>query len=216
MSFHIDDILPDWLAGALADAERARFEAHLDECARCYQAVASAERELGDVLEVLAPQKPSPDLRARIMGDLAPAARLTRFADAVAGLIDVAVDRARELLAGIDDAANWTPGPAPGVELFHIDGGPATANAIVGFIRVAAGGDFPEHKHLGEEKVFVLQGGFEDSAGSVYEPGDLAVETADTEHHFQACDGPELIYLVVAEQGIEMFGETIGPDDPEL
>jgi putative transcriptional regulator len=216
MSTHITDILPDWLAGALEGDELDRFEAHLDDCARCRDEVHLAERELGGVLVMLAPQTPSSGLKARIIDDLEPSARLTRFANPIADLIDTSVQRARELLAGIDDPAQWEFGPVPGIELFHIDGGPAVANAIVGFIRVASGSIFPEHKHLGEEKVFIVQGSFQDSHGAVYKPGDLVVEAPDSHHHFEACSGPKLIYLVVADQGIEMFGLTIGPDHPAM
>jgi hypothetical protein len=46
--------------------------------------------------------------------------------------------------------------------------------------------------------------------------GDGWVEAPDSHHHFEACSGPKLIYLVVADQGIEMFGLTIGPDHPAM
>ena len=46
----------------------------------------------------------------------------------------------------------------PGMDLFHIQGGPAVADAVNGFVRLAAGLHFPPHTHVGNEKVFVLEG----------------------------------------------------------
>lgn len=216
MSDHIDDMLDAWLAGRLGDDREEQFERHIAECARCRDQLREAQAAFGALVRELPPATPSPGLEAQIMADLEPAARFERFRKRVADLIDVTVERAGELLGQIDQPGHWVPGPAEGVELFHIDGGPRVEDAIVGFIRIEAGGVFPHHKHLGTEKVFVLQGGFRDSSGPAYSTGDLVVEPPGTEHDFEVCDGPELIYLVVVETGLEMLGMTIGPDDPQL
>lgn len=216
MSPHIDDMLDAWLAGRLDAEQDEQFATHVGNCERCREQVRITQSAFGELTRELPPATPSEGLKAQIMSDLAPAARFARFRERVSELIDVSVERAGELLGQIDEIDPWVPGPSEGVELFHIDGGPRVEDAIVGFIKIGSGGEFPHHKHLGTERVFVLQGSFQDSSGTVHGLGDLVVEPPGSEHDFHVCDGPELIYLVVVEEGIEMFGMTIGPGDPQL
>jgi anti-sigma factor ChrR (cupin superfamily) len=75
-------------------------------------------------------------------------------------------------------------------------------------VRVPAGATFPLHRHIGEERVLVLQGGFEDQDGRVYRRGDEAWKPAGSEHSFVALPGPDLIYLVV------LFGGVVIPSEP--
>lgn len=169
-----------------------------------------------ELTRAVEPVEPSPALRTSIMDSLVAGARFMRFSERVAGLIDRSVEHAEDLLAAIDYAPNWEPSPLGHIDLLHIDGGPATDGAIVGFIRLQPGTEFPDHEHLGEEKVLVLQGSFTDDDGHTYEPGDLVVEQGGSEHGFRAGDGPPLIYLVVADEGIKVLGMTVGPDDPRM
>lgn len=216
MSDHIDDILDAWFSGRLDATQRARFDAHIAECAACRAKADELEQDWAALAESLDEVAPSKALRDRIMDNVEPADRFARFAERVARLIDVSVDRAADLLGQIDVDDKWVPGPAPRVQLFHIDGGPSVEDAIVGFISVAAGASFPHHKHLGTEKVLVLQGSFQDSSGTIHRTGELVVQGPGSEHDFTAREGPKLIYLVVVDRGMEMFGVTIGSDDPQI
>lgn len=216
MSEHIDNWVEAWLAGRVSDERERELEAHTRRCERCADIYREHADDIAGLARALPSMDPPGDLKSRLLGQIRPADRFERFADKTADLIDVSRTRALELLESIDDDANWEEGPAPAVSLFHIDGGPATADAIVGFIRVDSGEAFPEHEHHGTERVLVLQGAIRDSGGERFLPGDVCVMNEGTEHHLVAEDGPPLIYLVVVDEGVSIGGHFIGPDDPEL
>lgn len=171
--------------------------------------------ELDALAVALAPVPPSGELRARVLGSVAATSRFDDFAARVAGLLDLAVGAARSLLARIDDATAWEPGPGPGVSLFHIQGGPAVASAIAGFVRVDADGEFPHHEHLGDELVFVIQGAFHDGQREARR-GDVVTMPPDTEHALKVLPGPALVYLAVVHGGVRIGDLVLRPGDPRI
>lgn len=180
-------LAPSDLALLLSDEPSAREE--LD----------SLEALLHELPLALPESPPPPGLRDRLLrSTAADAERHAPFADRVARLADVAIDRARALLAEIAEAARWEM-MAPGIELMHLVGGPATAHADVGFVRVAAGRRFPRHTHLGPETVLVLTGGYRDEDGRVVRAGETVSAPGGTDHYFTAVEGEPLLYLVVVE-----------------
>lgn len=130
-----------------------------------------------------------------------------------ASLLDVDGDTMGALFAGMDDAGRWMPGPGDGIELFHIDAGPAVAGAITGFVRLAPGATFPHHRHIGFEDVVVLQGSFIDDGVEVF-AGMEAPRPPSSAHETRA--GVQgCVYLAVSRDGLAFDGEEpIGPDDP--
>ncbi len=156
----------------------------------------------------LVPAAPATDGRARLLAAAAsPERRFAPFIARLARLIDVAQDRAAALLASLARPDVWERF-TPAVELVHLDGGPAVADADVGFVRVAAGGAFPVHRHLGPERVLVLQGSYRDSGGDVFRAGDIVDLPAGSAHDFVALDGPDLVYAVVV-RGVEFPGQDL-------
>jgi anti-sigma factor ChrR (cupin superfamily) len=120
-------------------------------------------------------------------------------------MLDVTVDRARELLGLIERKASWV-NPVPGVHLVHFEGGPAYAAADCGFVRIEPGCAFPTHTHRGEEVSIVLEGSMRDIDGKVVSAGDELVQTDGSEHHLVA--GPEgVLYVARAMNGIEIAGQ---------
>lgn len=167
--------------------------------------------------EVIMHLEPSETLKTRIEEDLQKVNRFEDLAGAVARLIDRPFDDASNLVSQIDHPESWETSPFPGVELFHIDGGPSLKNAIVGFVRIAPGGGFPEHRHAGREYVYVLQGGFRDTMGREVRRGELCISDPDSIHEVEVIDGlPPLIYLVVLHEGLDVGGIFIGPDDARM
>jgi putative transcriptional regulator len=154
---------------------------------------------------------PPPSLRARILEDAQPNARLGRFASVVAELLDLGIDKAKQLLERIDDPASWVD-ELPGVSFFWVEGGPRVADAVRGFLRVEAGHDFPEHEHLGDEVTLVLQGGFEDAErGMIFHAGDIDRMPQGTSHAFRALPGVKLLKLSVVQTGLRALGHTYLP-----
>jgi quercetin dioxygenase-like cupin family protein len=154
---------------------------------------------------------PPPSLRARILADAEPSARLGRFASTVAELLDLGIDKAKQLLERIDDPSAWVE-ELPGISFFWVEGGPRVAGAVRGFVRVDAGHDFPEHEHLGDEVILVLQGGFEDAArGLSFHAGDIDRMPQGTAHAFRALPGVKLLKLSVVQTGLRALGHTYLP-----
>ncbi len=168
---------------------------------------------LGALAVALPAVDPPPSLRARLLARASGPDRFAPFTDRLARMIDVAADAARELLASIDRPDVWQPSPAPNVKLVHLTGGPAVAGLDVGFVRVAAGTQFPLHRHIGDEHVLVLQGSYRDSAGPTVRAGELASMADDTAHDLTAGPERDLIYAVVFG-AIEIGGARVDAFGP--
>lgn len=155
----------------------------------------------------LPPMMPRAGLKARILRSVERPRHA--FVDRVARLLDLSMQRAREVLDKFDDMVGWEAA-GPGVMLFHLEAGPRLSGAVVGLVRVDAGILFPRHSHIGEEMVLVLQGGIRDESGQVFLPGDIAYMSAGSEHEFTALPGNELAYLAVVHEGVD-FSPSGGP-----
>lgn len=162
------------------------------------------------------PVSPPSSLRERVVAATAQQHRFDDLEARIAQLMDVSVEVAAGFLRAIDGPAEaWGPGPAPAVSLLHLAGGPAVADAVTGFVRVEVGHEFPEHGHVGDEIVVVLQGSFQDSAdGTIYRAGDEATMPAGSSHHFRSLGPARLVGLAIVQGGVVVGGQTIGPGDP--
>jgi putative transcriptional regulator len=159
---------------------------------------------------------PSAGLKDRLLKSasaVTSAQRYATFVDRIAQLTDLAKDKANDLLNALDDAARWVGGGTE-TALFHVDGGPRVANAIVGFVRMREGAQFIEHEHVGDEVMLILQGGLVMN-GKTYRAGDEIPSKGGTSHSFVAAPGPDLMYLGVIQGGMKIEGNLIGPNDPK-
>lgn len=159
------------------------------------------------LLEGLEPLAPSATLRERVMASARAPGRLARFADKLAAMIDVTIDKAKELLDRAADASLWERDLVPGLDALWVEGGPAVAGCVRGFARLAAGAAFPVHTHLGEETTLVLEGAMIESGGAVVRPGEtLVMKAGDTHSYAAAGGGPDLVFFVVVREGIAIEG----------
>ncbi len=196
-----DARLAEYVLGTLSADERAALEHELG--AGLQHALATTRDALAALSFALPPQRPPASLRERLLASARGPARFAPFIDRLARFIDVASERARELLASLEHPGTWLPSPGANVHLVHLVGGPACAAADVGFVRVAAGTTFPMHRHLGDERVLLLQGGYRDSDGARLRAGDLDFKPAGSSHEFTADPEQDLIYVVVFH-GVEI------------
>lgn len=190
----IRDLLPLYALGELSADEAAEVE-------RALAADASLATELDRYLELVA-VTPSADVKARLLAS-AGGGRFEKFADRIATLFDVTLDRARELLGLVERPASWEH-PIPGVSLIHFEGGPACAAADCGFVRIARGCKFPWHTHRGEEVSVILSGALRDLDGRVLRAGDELVHPQGTQHELIAEADDDVIYVARAMNGIEV------------
>ena len=173
---------------------------------------AAADLAFDFVSGSLAPISPSTDLRARLLRAAVPEERLARYADAIAERLEIDVEAARTLIARIDDPSAWFE-LLPGISLLPAPGGAGVQQALRGFVRVRAGVEFPEHEHLGEESVMIMQGYYADGVtGEVFGPGDVPTHALRSQHSFRVlADGPDLLGLVVAHGGLRAQGQEFLP-----
>jgi len=197
MTVNIRELLPLYALGALDPDEAAAVETAI-------AADPSLARELDAYFDVSPTATPGADLEARLMASVGGGA-YESFASRIATLLDVTVDRARELLGLIERKASWV-NPVPGIHLVHFQGGPAYAAADCGFVRIEPGCTFPWHTHRGEEVSVILQGSMRDRDGRVLSAGDELVQSQGAEHDLVA--GPEgVLYVARAVNGIEIAGQ---------
>jgi putative transcriptional regulator len=163
-----------------------------------------AERLLfaGWVDATVAPEAPPPALRRRLLDDVTGPVRFAGLAQTLGRLTDLGADAIGALFAKIDDAAAWLDAPFPGVRYFHFAMGPAAPPLEAGFVRLRPGARFPNHRHLGREVTFVVDGLLEDR-GQVYGPGSVVESTAGTAHDYAAGPGRDLI-IVSLHGGFEL------------
>lgn len=178
------------------------------------------EEDLAAVLDVAAlaagTRTPAPAaLKSRLLGSLRATPRFAHFEDRVAAMLQIPVERARVVLRAFDDPGVWVR-ELPMAEFFWVERGPALQNAVCGFVRVDRGTTFPEHEHLGHERVLMIQGALVDAVtGERFGPGDISEREAGSRHAYVAEDGGvDMVHLVVADVGYR-FGEIVaGPRDP--
>jgi ChrR Cupin-like domain len=152
---------------------------------------------------------------ARLLAALSKHCRFEYFVPYLASLLEVTETSMREQLLGVDTKP-YDDGLVPGLSTLPIEAGPAWQGAITGFVKLEPGIAFPEHKHLGPEINFVLQGRMRDSAGELYLPGDRFDTPVDVEHHFVAEGPTPLIYVAILRVGIQIGDLVVGPEDPRL
>jgi len=151
---------------------------------------------------------PTATTRERLLADTQ-SGRLSRFGHALATLLDVTLDRARALLDSAMDPGVWQTDQLPGLSTCWVEGGAAVAGCIRGFIRLDAGHVFPEHHHLGDEQVLVLEGVMIDSDGTAYHPGEYLPKSSGSTHSYTAqAGGTDLLTFAVVREGITL-GERV-------
>jgi hypothetical protein len=217
-TLHIVDQVDELVLGLLAPDAEATARDHAERCLDCGAALGEAEEAYQLAMTAEAPAAPpAASVRQRLVASVASANRFARFIDRVAALIQVTKETAASLLASIDDPKSWEDGPWKDVRLVNLPHGPQLNDAVVGFVRMPGGTQFPHHRHLGEETTLVLQGTVRDVDGTINRPGDEIASKGETAHSFEALPGVDYIYLVVVRTGVD-FGDglVIRAGDPRL
>jgi anti-sigma factor ChrR (cupin superfamily) len=181
-------------------------EAHLAACLSCAEKMRELTAVLLDDDQAVTSVNPSPTLRDRLLSSIERAPRLAAHVEAAAQLLEVPPTRARQYLSMIDDPSHWQPTPFGGLEALWVEGGPATAGAFCGFIRLPPGTSLPLHDHLGPEKGLVLQGRVRDQDGHTYASGDRVDMETGSRHELLALPIVDCVFLVVLYGGVR-FGE---------
>jgi putative transcriptional regulator len=166
--------------GVLEGAERAAFEAHLVTCADCVREVEGERVALGRLGRAW-PVAPPAGLKAHVL----------ELAEAPATPIDLTRYDWEEVVPGIrvhvmkDD-------PERGVRTALVWGKP--------------GARYPSHRHLGDEKILVLEGSLRDQRGT-YGPGQVCRSRTGSIHSEEVVGEQDCICFVVYHGGHEPVAE---------
>ncbi len=200
------DLLIEYALGTLGSAEQSTVEAELERSPALKRELSELEAALGSVALALPPVRPSTASKTRLLEAVSAAHRYAPFFARLSSLLDLGLEQVRDLFERAQDLARWEAGPLPGLELFHIQAGPAVAGDA-GLVRLPAGFVFPEHKHLGPELVYVLEGSYTElSSGTVVRAGELMEKSEGTSHGFRVNDDSPLVYALLISGGVEIGG----------
>jgi putative transcriptional regulator len=205
---HVDDLLAELALRTLSPEDLAAVESHVRDCARCSEEFRTTVDALAWLAATAPTATPSLKVREQLFARVRNQSRWAPFVERVAELFDLTVEKAEALLETLADAGNWVPGPGGGTELYFVPKGPRLAGAEAGFLRLDANVQFPKHRHLGQETAIIMDGSLrEDGSDRVWQPGDVQINEAGTEHSFTAGENGCLFAVVVVE-GVDF---SIGP-----
>lgn len=93
--------------------------------------------------------------------------------------------------------------------LVHFYASDRRSGRTLALIRMERGSGYPRHRHCGDERLLVVQGGYRDEHGD-YRAGDFVLYGPGTEHSPVAIDGPgepACVLLALAQEGIALLGD---------
>jgi quercetin dioxygenase-like cupin family protein len=202
-----DDVLgdlPEYVLGTLPEARQREIDALLVTSPELARELALVRETLGAIGAGMPVVTPRPDARHSLISALDSSARFSPFVADLMRHLDMTKDGVRAVLAMIDDASRWEAGPFPGISLIHFTAGPNTVAPDTGLVSMTRGTQFPQHRHLGYEVNYVLQGAIRDSDGTLYLPGQAIEKTPGTSHAYSVLDDVDLV-MVVVQAGFEML-----------
>ncbi|HEY3252550.1 MAG TPA: cupin domain-containing protein [Polyangiaceae bacterium] len=174
---------------------------------------AGSERERSELAELFArlgalPAADPASLsqgRARLLAAVAQSEeRFAPLFGKLTAFFDLSAEALRAVFARAANEADWEPGPVPWVSVFHFQGGPTLAGLDTGFVRFKKGTPFPEHRHLGHERVLILDGGYFDHERRWYGPGDFHDMPEGTQHSLQMNADQDVLLAVILSGEIEI------------
>lgn len=201
-------LIPEYVLGTLAVAERERLDALVVTSPAFRREVDATAAALANAALALAPATPSPAVRARLFETLGGVERYAPFFADLVELFELPLVKIKNLLARIDGQV-WEKTllgvELVGAELFHFPVGPrlAATGAAGGVVRIRPNVTFPLHSHHGKEVTYVLEGGY-CADGRTYGPGSRVEVTSGVVHDYRSAPGRDLV-IIVLHHGITMI-----------
>jgi ChrR Cupin-like domain len=171
----------------------------------------AAAEELAELLSNLSALEAPDDSgvargRARLLAAVSEGAeRYAPFFGKLTQFFDLSVEALRAAFVRAEQDSEWQQGPLPWVSLFHFEGGPALAGLDTGFVRLKKGMPFPRHRHVGAERVMIIEGGYFDHEQRWYGPGDLHLMAVGTDHSLQMGTDQDVLLAVILAAEIEVL-----------
>ncbi|MBL8717391.1 MAG: cupin domain-containing protein [Myxococcales bacterium] len=143
---------------------------------------------------------PSGGVRQRMLEQVTGPERYAPFTRRIAAFFDVSEESARESLVGL------TRGPYEPLGISGFARHPAPLGCPLRgamFLVLDPGTRCPPHRHLGRERLLVLEGAFAETDGARYGPGDLAEKPTSSSHSFQVAEQGPCVCAYTIEHGVE-------------
>lgn len=184
-----ENLIAAYAAGSLGQAFSVAVAAHVSLCVECRARLAAHEHLGGAVLETVAEDAVSADLKSRLMAQLDAAepkvvpqpTRSGIYPGAVMAALKGQPPKWRSVGAGIRQCLLFE-GDEGSLRLLHIPAGQAV----------------PDHGHGGLEMTLVLQGSFHDETGQ-FGVGDIEIAAEDLDHTPVAGAGLPCICLAATD-----------------
>jgi quercetin dioxygenase-like cupin family protein len=212
-----------YLAGALSDADRAGYEAHLEiGCPTCDRELQALDATAALLAQGIAPIMPNPQVRENLLERIANqrVARVGRPTDArethkaSGGGQPVAPSEpsirsplgrqaeadtgrpSKEMIFNWAAKADWRPTAVPGVSM-RVLGVDRPKNQYTALVRMTPGSAYPGHTHGGGEGCLVLEGDLR-IGDDVMHAGDYQFAPAGSRHGVQSTEHGCLLLITSA------------------
>jgi quercetin dioxygenase-like cupin family protein len=211
MTEHVLDDLHEYALSILEVDRYQTVKAHLRDCRPCSKALGLLSDALSDAV---APQQITPpsNLRSRLLADISQIAPYSIYHDEMAKILRGSKEALEKELKTMPHPRTWVDGPIPQCRLFPCVADAAPRDAIRTLVLMESGSHFPEHEHLGDETILILQGSLLHQDGKVSRPGEVLHKAKGTSHAFDVPEGLDLIYLAVVDRGIQIGDLLVSAD----
>ncbi len=115
-------------------------------------------------------------------------------------LWEISEELVKSELTRARDARSWSPTFLPGLRVFNVDPGQRRAGVSARLLKFAPRARFPEHEHLGHERVLVLEGAYTDGDVEVHAGDEQSMEAGDA--HALRIIGDLRCVTAISERGI--------------
>src|SRR5690242_7074950 len=191
-----EDLLGDFAAGKLDQAQHLVIAVHATQCERCHLFIKAIEVRAGRAIEDVVPVAMSADAFDTVIARIEATPDLRKMSKPLPASVGPS-DEGEDLPEIVRSLplGKWRT-VAPGVSLRPILI-PSTDRARAFLLRSAAGTRMLEHTHVGSELTCVLKGSFSHEGGR-YSPGDFDFGNEDVDHQpIVGSEGPCLCIVAM-------------------
>ena len=197
-----EDLLADFAAGRLDEADRLVIGVHAAQCPNCQRFIAAIEQLAGAAIEHAAPVAMADDAFATIMAAIDEPETASTQAPTSSQPVPLLDDDLPEMLRKCQFAKSRRV--APGVKMQPIVL-PGADKSRAFLLWSAPGTRMLEHSHTGTELTLVLKGSFSHQGGE-YRPGDFDFGDGEVDHQPIVGGDMPCLCLVAMSGGMQMHG----------
>jgi putative transcriptional regulator len=196
-----EDLLADFAAGRLDEADRLVIGVHAAQCPRCRRFIAAIEQLAGAAIEQTAPVAMAEDAFAMVMAAIEQPQTMSAAAPQASQAVPLLDGDLPEILLRCKFGKSRRV--APGVKMQPIVLPGAEKRAFL--LWSAPGTRMLEHSHTGTELTLVLKGSFSHQGGD-YQPGDFDFGDGEVDHQPIVGKDMPCLCLVAMSGDLQMNG----------